>query len=162
MNIRHSLISQALAVLVFFNFLSPEGSHLSAQEPVFDLQDTLRGSITPERAWWDLNYYHLQVEADPSDSSLKGSVLVQYRVLASHQLMQIDLQPPMQITAAEQDDKPVPFERQGNVYYLTLPVEQEENNMESVVIHFGGTPVVSSNPPWDGGLVWRTDDNGNP
>ncbi|MEQ9310795.1 MAG: DUF420 domain-containing protein [Balneolaceae bacterium] len=25
----------------------------------FTRQDTLRGSITPERAWWDLTFYHL-------------------------------------------------------------------------------------------------------
>jgi hypothetical protein len=28
-------------------------------------QDTLRGSITPERAWWDLTYYHLDIEVNP-------------------------------------------------------------------------------------------------
>ena len=25
-------------------------------------QETLRGSITPEREWWDVLHYHLQVE----------------------------------------------------------------------------------------------------
>ena len=28
-------------------------------------QDTLRGSITPERAWWDLTYYHLDIKVEP-------------------------------------------------------------------------------------------------
>ncbi|KKL08993.1 hypothetical protein LCGC14_2570300, partial [marine sediment metagenome] len=31
----------------------------------FTEQDTLRGSITPEREWWDLNYYDLYVEVNP-------------------------------------------------------------------------------------------------
>jgi hypothetical protein len=30
-------------------------------EPV-SRQETLRGSITPEREWWDVLHYHLQVE----------------------------------------------------------------------------------------------------
>ncbi|MFA7410270.1 MAG: hypothetical protein WCY83_08580, partial [Bacteroidales bacterium] len=32
-------------------------------------QDTLRGSITPEREWWDLIYYHLDIRVNPADSS---------------------------------------------------------------------------------------------
>jgi hypothetical protein len=28
-------------------------------------QDTLRGSITAERSWWDLNYYHLDISVNP-------------------------------------------------------------------------------------------------
>ena len=31
----------------------------------FTRQDTLRGSITPQRAWWDLTYYHLDILVDP-------------------------------------------------------------------------------------------------
>ena len=34
---------------------------LNKSETVFTHQDTLRGSITKERAWWDLKYYHLDV-----------------------------------------------------------------------------------------------------
>ena len=34
-------------------------------ETLFTRQDTLRGSITPERAWWDLNYYHLDISINP-------------------------------------------------------------------------------------------------
>ena len=33
-------------------------------EPV-TRQETLRGSITPEREWWDVLHYHLQVEFLP-------------------------------------------------------------------------------------------------
>ena len=37
----------------------------------FSRQDTLRGSITEERAWWDLKYYHLDLKIKP-DNSFKG------------------------------------------------------------------------------------------
>jgi len=70
---------------------------LNAQKQNFTRQDTLRGSITPERAWWDLTYYHLSVKVNPDDSSFAGTNLVQYKVLDSKQVMQIDLQPPMEI-----------------------------------------------------------------
>ena len=31
----------------------------------FSRQDTLRGSITKERSWWDLNRYHLDIKVNP-------------------------------------------------------------------------------------------------
>ena len=36
------------------------------QSSLFTHQDTLRGSITPERSWWNLDYYDLSIKVDPS------------------------------------------------------------------------------------------------
>ncbi|HPM19569.1 MAG TPA: hypothetical protein PK288_11365, partial [Bacteroidales bacterium] len=58
----------------------------------FTRQDTLRGSITPERSWWDLLFYHLDISVNPADSSITGTNTVVYRVLRSSAVMQIDLQ----------------------------------------------------------------------
>ena len=57
----------------------------------FTRQDTLRGAITAERSWWDLNYYHLDIKVDPENKTIKGSNTVGYTVLKSNELMQIDL-----------------------------------------------------------------------
>ena len=38
----------------------------------FTRQDTLRGTITDERSWWDLNYYHLDIKVDPEKRTIKG------------------------------------------------------------------------------------------
>ena len=38
------------------------GLHLNAQE--FTRQDSLRGSITQERMWWDVLRYDLDIEVD--------------------------------------------------------------------------------------------------
>jgi hypothetical protein len=53
----------------------------AAQPQVFTRADTLRGSVTPERAWWDLAYYHLQIRVQPRDSTVSGSTTIGYRVL---------------------------------------------------------------------------------
>jgi hypothetical protein len=39
---------------------------LLAKKSNFTRQDSLRGSITPERIWWDLTYYHLEIKVDPN------------------------------------------------------------------------------------------------
>src|SRR5665647_754582 len=89
-----------LAILIR---ISPVGAqYLAPYQTKFTRQDTLRGSITPERAWWDLTFYHLDIAVKPSDSTIYGTNTVTYRVITSSDIMQIDLQPPLAILKAEQ------------------------------------------------------------
>ena len=69
---------------------------LSAQE--FTRQDTLRGSITEERAWWDLKHYDLNVEVFPESKSISGINTLTYTVLSEGNVLQIDLQSPMSLS----------------------------------------------------------------
>ena len=89
----------------------------NGQNVKFTHQDTLRGSITKERIWWDLSYYHIDVKVNPADSSLKGQNTIRYKVLTSFQVMQIDLQEPMQITNIKQDGQSLSFTRDGSAYF---------------------------------------------
>lgn len=134
---------------------------LCGQKHEFTHQDTLRGSITPERVWWDLIYYHLDIKVNPDDRTISGSNTVQYKVLESATIMQIDLQKPMAITKVEQDGKELAFNRDGNVFYITLIATQAVGSIKEVTIHYEGQPVVSKQPPWDGGLTWSKDANDN-
>ena len=132
---------------------------LNAQ-PSFTRQDTLRGSITPERAWWGLTYYHLDISVNPADSTIAGSNTIQYRVLAPGQRMQIDLQPPMQMEKVVQNGKALAFQQDGNAWFVELADPQKPGAVETVTVHYSGRPRVARNPPWDAALSWRTDDNG--
>ncbi|MFY0631675.1 MAG: M1 family metallopeptidase [Flavobacteriaceae bacterium] len=132
-----------------------------AQQTNFSKQDTLRGSITPERVWWDLLHYDLDFKVDPSSKSLKGSNTIRYKVLSKNQLMQIDLQPPMVITSVVQNNKKLDYKRDGNVYYITLKKKQKRGAINEISIGFKGVPKISNNPPWDDGLTWKKDKNGN-
>ena len=85
-----------LTILIIWQALKPD-------KETFTRQDTLRGSITPERAWWDLNYYHLDISVHPETKSIKGKNTIQYTILEPYQTLQIDLQPPMKLTKAVQD-----------------------------------------------------------
>jgi aminopeptidase N len=136
--------------------------HLLAQVPVFTRQDTLRGSITPERAWWDLTYYHLDITVNPADSTIHGTNTVTYRVLKSNNRMQIDLQEPMKLTNVLLDNRSLKFTRDGNVYWIEIAGEQEPGKIYSVVLTFDGKPRVSTRPPWVGGITWKKDKNGLP
>ena len=147
-------------VLVFCLVVSTKT--IFAQNKPFTHQDSLRGSITEERIWWDLSFYHLDVKVDPSDSSFNGSNTIRYKVLTPFQRMQIDLQEPMQIIKVMQDGKSLDFRHDGNAWFIDLSKKQTAGDLNEIVVDFGGKPKVSVRPPWSGGVSWKKDDNQNP
>jgi aminopeptidase N len=148
---RSSLLS-----LIFTLFIMLFPLQLHSQNTDYTRQDTLRGSITPERAWWDLTYYHLNISVNPADSSINGTNTVTYRVIKTASLMQIDLQEPLLLLKVVQNNKNLSFRREGNVYWIDLAEVQEAGKIYSVV------PKVSPRPPWSGGITWKKDKNGLP
>ncbi|AKD05164.1 M1 family metallopeptidase [Pontibacter korlensis] len=134
----------------------------TAQAQEFTRQDTLRGSITPERAWWDLTFYHLNIAVNPQDSSVQGSNTIRYKVLEPQKRMQVDLQPPMRISRVTQNGKELQVQQDGNVWYVQLQEQQKAGEEKEIKVYYGGKPQVSENPPWSGGMTWQYDANGKP
>jgi len=124
-------------------------------------QDTLRGSITPERAWWDLTYYHLDIKVEPDKKYISGSNTVGYKVLESKKVMQIDLQKPMNITSITSKNKELKFIREGNAYFVELRKKQKKGDVNYIKINYEGFPKEAIRAPWDGGLSWKKDENDN-
>lgn len=135
---------------------------IQAQTQIFDRQDTLRGSITPEREWWDLTYYHLDIIVNPADSTILGSNTVGYRVIEPVRRMQIDLQEPMRISRVTLNGKNLDFTREGSVFWIDINQNQEKGKVYQIKIEYGGKPVVAKRPPWDGGVTWQKDSKGLP
>lgn len=129
---------------------------------IFTHQDTLRGSITKERAWWDVKYYHLDIKVNPSDSTIVGSNTIRYKVLQPYNKMQIDLQEPMEIYKITQDDKELKFQREGNAFFIDLVAQQNVGEIKEIIVFYGGKPKVAVRPPWDGGITWSKDNNRKP
>ena len=124
-------------------------------------QDTLRGSITPERAWWDLTYYHLDIKVEPDKKYISGSNTVGYKVLESNKVMQIDLQKPMNITSVTSKNKELKFTREGNAYFIELRKKPKKGDIDYIKINYEGFPKEAIRAPWDGGLSWKKDENNN-
>ncbi|MBE9466544.1 M1 family metallopeptidase [Dyadobacter subterraneus] len=148
------LISFCLVISPFFAFAQKK-------QTVFTHADTLRGSITPEREWWDLTYYHLNVKPNAKDSTLTGSTVVNYKVLKPNQIIQIDLQEPLKIEKVVQDGQNLTYKRDGNAFFITLTKKQEKGKSESIEVFYSGKPRLAKRPPWDGGVQWVPDGNGN-
>jgi len=132
------------------------------QAPIFTAQDTLRGSITDERAWWDLNYYNLDIEVNPEERYISGRNTIRYKVLSENQVIQIDLQSPLTITKITQDGYDLVFNSIGNAHWVTLLKPQKIGEYNELIVNYLGRPKEADNAPWDGGFSWSTDQNGNP
>jgi len=124
-------------------------------------QDTLRGSITPEREWWDLTYYHLSLEVKPDEKYISGKNIIKYKVLKPYTVMQIDLQAPLKLTKAIQNGKALKVKHDGNAHFISLPDQQKINTQMSLEVYFEGHPKEAVRAPWDGGFSWKKDNNGN-
>ena len=133
---------------------------LSKSNVVFTRQDSLRGSITKERAWWDVKYYHLNIKVNPSDSTITGSNTIRYKVINEYNRMQIDLQNPMEIYKVIQDGVALQFKREGNAFFIELIAPQKVGLTKELTVIYGGKPKIAVNPPWDGGITWKNDTNG--
>jgi hypothetical protein len=101
----------SVIIAFFIGFTANSQGLMNKSETVFTHQDTLRGSITKERAWWDLKYYHLDIRVNPGDRTITGSNTIRYTVLTEGNRMQIDLQEPMNISKVTQNGKELKFER---------------------------------------------------
>ncbi|MEM8999237.1 MAG: M1 family metallopeptidase [Bacteroidota bacterium] len=132
------------------------------QELSYTRDDFLRGSITPEREWWDLNYYHLDIEIKPDQKFISGKNTIRYEVLEEKNVMQIDLQPPLKIEKIVQGQKELSYKKEGaNAYHVLLEKSQQKGDFNEITIYYSGYPKEAVRAPWDGGFSWKKDANGN-
>jgi aminopeptidase N len=125
-------------------------------------QDELRGSITPERSWWDVVSYTVGVTPDFNSKTIEGKNEIRFKVLSAGSRMQIDLQEPMKIGQASWKGQNLPIKREGNVYYLSFPQPLNTGAVETLTITYSGKPREAKNAPWDGGWIWKRDAQGRP
>jgi aminopeptidase N len=148
-------------VLLLLGSLNSNAQELLSEQNIFTRQDTLRGSITPERAWWDLTYYHLNIKVEPDKKFISGSNLIQYKVLDTQKDLQIDLQPPLKITKIIQEGKELEVIHEGNAHFVKLINEQAIGSINAIEVFYEGNPKEAVRAPWDGGFSWNKDNNGN-
>ena len=131
--------------------------NLHAQSKKYTHADTLRGSVLPERAWWDLKHYDLEVAFSYLDSSIKGKNTISYQVLSANQIIQLDLMAPMILDSVLQENQKCVWKKDGNAYFIQLPKAQKSKEFKKVITYFHGKPHVAKQAPWDGGFVWTKD-----
>ena len=121
--------------------------------------DSLRGSITPEREWWDLTYYHLKIEVIPDNKRIVGSNAIQYKGLKDAGCDAGGSTTPLRITKVVQGNKELEFRSEKETHILSLQEEQKIGAVKELIVYYEGKPKEAVRAPWDGGFSWKKDKN---
>jgi len=125
--------------------------------------DTLKGSDTQFRNFWDVKKYELTVEPNFEKKSLFGVNKIKFEITkdVKNPVFQIDLQQPMQFKLLNQD-KHLTAKRDGDFIFISSSKSYKKGDTDTFEIEFSGNPLIAKRAPWDGGWVFSKDSNGNP
>jgi aminopeptidase N len=164
-----------LLLLLTALFLAKDSTaQLTSAASRFDRMDTLRGSVGPYRAWWNVTYYDISIKPDLTARQIQGTTIIAFTATAEGQRMQIDLQEPLTVDSITVEvtsfkdgmmvigDRAVDHSREKNVIWVDLPEKMRAGEATTLRIHYHGTPRAARNAPWDGGWVWTQDRSGAP
>ena len=128
----------------------------------FTKKDSLRGALFPERVWFDVNYYHLNLDVNPNSKSISGFNDIHFNVKSKSHIMQLDLFENMIIDSIVYNNEICAFFREYDSFFVEFPQTFSEGEQDKVRVYYHGSPIKASNPPWDGGFVWKKDSSGLP
>lgn len=148
-----------LLLLWMFSF-----GNIFSQTKTFTKEDTLWGSNTTYRAWWDVTHYNVTVQPDYAGKSISGNTVITYKTISDSLpfMMQIDLQAPLQVDSVFVDKAKFGNYKQENNRWMMNLSAQQKNTEHTIHLFYHGKPKIARNPPWDGGFVWKKDSLGNP
>ncbi len=150
------------ALIILLVLVVQSNAQINSQAKSYTHADTLRGSLSEARNWWDVQHYAIYVEPDYDNKTISGKVDIRFKVLKPGKTMQIDLQEPMQLGKAYIGDKPMTFKREGNVFFINVSVPLPKDSIVTLALQFQGNVTVAKRPPWDGGWIFSKDKLGRP
>lgn len=126
--------------------------------------DTLKGSNTEFRNFWDVKKYDIVLEPNFQAKSIKGSNKISLTIEkdVKNPTFQIDLQKPMK---ADKITASFPISSQkvdGDFIFLSTKKNFKKGETYTIDIDYSGNPLIAKHAPWDGGWIFTTDKNGNP
>lgn len=150
-----------LGLLIFISNNSSAQLGTGLQEK-YSRKDSLRGTLSPERANYDVTFYNLDLKIDIENKYISGSNIIQFKVLKNLPVLQFDLFDNLKINSVEWNGKNLDFKREFNAVFVTFPSALSAGTSSSIKIFYEGNPTVAKRAPWDGGFVFKTDKNGKP
>lgn len=136
-------------------------AQLLVQKANFSKADSLRGYLSPMRTCYDINYYHLDVKLNIENQSISGSNEFRFTATTDFTRLQFDLFANLEVEKVLYKGKPLTFKREFNAVFVDFPLIKK-GSRESFSVYYSGKPTVAKRAPWDGGLVFATDDAGKP
>ena len=135
---------------------------MMAQAVLNNEADKLLAEATPIRENFNVTHYALSVEVMPNTKAIKGTNIISFEAVEDIKEIQIDLFDNMQVSAVTAGNTALKYNRKHHAIFITLNKPLKKGEAGEVTVAFNGQPIEAKNPPWDGGFVWKQDDNGKP
>lgn len=154
-----------LLIFLFFacnKFRRPKKKHES--KPKKDLifkQDLIaRDTVNLYNKYFDVKHYDIDLQIEPKKKSIKGSTKIIYRSSKPLDLLQLDLQFPLQVDSIKSFGKILDFTRIREKILVHLNQKTLVDKDEAITIYYHGQPKVTNKAPWKSGMVWQKDSLG--
>ncbi|WBV61069.1 M1 family metallopeptidase [Chryseobacterium camelliae] len=130
----------------------------------FTKQDTLKGSNTEFRNFWDVKKYDLSVEPDFTQKSIKGNNTISFEIVkdVTNPTFQIDLQLPMKADKVTGNFSISEYKQDGDFIWVKTKKSFKKGEKYTIDVTYSGNPTIAKHAPWDGGWVFANDEKGNP
>jgi aminopeptidase N len=135
---------------------------VAGKYPKFTEKDTLKGQYNRFRSCFDVHYYELSIKPDIEKQELSGNVDMYFSMLRDADTLQIDLYKNMQLQKIVCDSKELKFERKYDAVFVLFPQELKKGRNYKLSVYYSGKPQKAHRPPWEGGMVWKQDQNKKP
>lgn len=146
---------------------SAPGEHKNkAENEHMLIQDWIkRDSANEYNKYFDVRHYALEVELNPRNKSISGKVKIDYRTLRALDLLQLDLQAPLQIDSIKVlkswgEGQILDFTRIREKVLVRLANRSIVGKKESIVVYYHGQPRETTHGPWESGVIWQKDSLG--
>lgn len=150
------MVHRFLWALILFPFLcSAQAWGLKEKHP--NRADSLLGGLRPENTCIDVTAYHLDIQVDTSDNFITGSNVISFKGKEVSNKIQIDLHNRFEVTLIKLGQKPVNYKRELHSLFIDLKEPLQIGKNYNLTIEYRGKPLLAAKPPWDEGLVRRTD-----
>jgi len=151
-------------ILLFVILISGVSQAQMFENPNPTKIDTLKGSNTEFRNFWDVKKYDIVVEPNFNAKSIKGTNKISLTIEkdVKNPTFQIDLQNPMKADKITASFPVTEKKIDGDFIFLHTKKNFKKGEKFTIDIEFSGNPVIAKNAPWDGGWLFNKDKNGNP
>jgi aminopeptidase N len=155
-------ITLAIQSCAFLHFNPSGKAFREGKYPKFTREDSLLGTLNPQRSCFDVTYYNLTIEPLIDKKRLRGEVEIFFTVTKPTNVIQIDLDQKFDISSISSGAEIVSFKREFRGVRLNFGRTLNPGEKSIIKVSYEGKPVSAKRPPWEGGLVWKKDKNKKP
>ncbi len=124
-------------------------------------KDTLQGGLRAERNCYDVLRYDLNLKVNIDEKSIVGFNDIYFIVKSKKtRRIQLDLFENMKVDSIIMDTKKLNYSREFNAVFIEFENYLYKDEEKSLRFYYSGNPIIAKNAPWDGGFVFKKDNNG--